>query len=122
MSEPDTMMINKVKYVREDSISKMAPKVNGLDYCMVRTYSAGVFAGYVESRNGKEVVILNSTRIWKWEGAASLSQLSTEGTNSPKTCKFGVTVDRTIVTEAIEIIFITEAAKKSIEAVEKWRK
>jgi len=28
-------------------------------YCIVRTYSAGVFAGNVESRNGKEVIIKN---------------------------------------------------------------
>jgi len=43
---------------------------------IVRTYSAGVFAGYIESRNGKEVVMTKARRLWYWAGAASLSQLA----------------------------------------------
>ena len=35
-------------------------------YVIVRTYSAGVFAGNLLSRNGQEVVLKNArTRIWK---------------------------------------------------------
>ena len=57
-------------------------------YCMVRTYSAGVFAGTLKSRDGKEVVLNDARRIWFWDGAASLSQLATEGTTKPQNCKF----------------------------------
>lgn len=56
--------------------------------CMVRTYSAGVFLGTVASRDGKEVTLTNARRIWYWAGAATLSQLATEGTSKPKECKF----------------------------------
>ena len=35
-----------------------------LPYKIVRTYSAGVFAGEVESRKGQEVVMRNARRLW----------------------------------------------------------
>lgn len=113
--------INGVTYIPKDSIAQMAPKFDGMEYCMVRTYSAGVFAGYIESRNGKEAILRNARRIWKWAGAASLSQLATDGTNSPQNCKFPVAVDKVTLTEVIEIIPITEKAKKSIEGVPVWK-
>ena len=53
-------------------------------YFIVRTYSAGVFAGEIESRNGKEVVMRNARRLWYWDGAASLSQLAMEGVSEPE--------------------------------------
>ncbi len=112
--------INGVTYIPKDSVVQMAPNMDGMEYCMVRTYSAGVFAGYIESRDGKEVVLRNARRIWRWAGAASLSQLATDGTSSPSECKFPVAVDKVILTEAIEIISITAKAKKSIEGVPVW--
>lgn len=45
-------------------------------YSIIRTYSAGVFAGYIKTRKGKEAVITNARRLWYWSGAASLSELS----------------------------------------------
>ena len=87
---------------------------------MVRTYSAGVFAGYIESRNGKEAVLRNARRMWRWAGAATLSQLATDGTSKPDECKFPAAVDRVILTEVIEIIPITSRAKESIEEVPVW--
>ena len=89
-------------------------------YCMVRTYSAGVFAGTLEERNGKEARLSNARRIWYWSGAASLSQLATTGTTNPKDCKFPTPVSEVLLTEVIEIIPITDAAKQSIEAVPVW--
>jgi hypothetical protein len=91
-------------------------------YVIVRTYSAGVFAGYLEKREGKEVVMTNARRIWYWDGAASLSQLAMEGTKKPENCKFPVAVDRVILTEAIEILDVTLVAKMSIEGVPVWEK
>lgn len=113
--------VNGITYVPKDSVTQMAQKLDGMEYCMVRTYSAGVFAGYIESRDGKEAVLRNARRIWMWAGAASLSQLATDGTSSPNNCKFPVAVDKVILTEVIEIIPITEKAKKSIEGVPVWK-
>lgn len=90
-------------------------------YAMVRTYSAGVFAGTIVSRKGKEVTLKNARRIWYWDGAASLSQLATDGTAKPHNCKFAVPVLEVLLTEAIEIIPITAKAKKSIDGVPIWK-
>lgn len=89
---------------------------------MVRTYSAGVFTGELDSRDGKEVVLRNARRMWYWDGAASLSQLAQEGTSQPDNCKFPCPVDRVLLTEAIEIIDMTDAAWDSIAKVPVWAK
>jgi hypothetical protein len=91
-----------------------------MKYVIVRTYSAGVFAGEIESRNGKEVVLRNARRLWYWDGAASLSQLAMEGTKKPQNCKFPCEVDRVELLEAIEILDVTEKAKESIKSVKIW--
>ena len=91
-------------------------------YVIVRTYSAGVFAGWLESREGKEVVMSNARRLWYWDGAASLSQLAMEGVKRPENCKFPCEVARIELTEAIEIIDCTEEAKQSIAGVPVWKK
>lgn len=96
-------------------------KQNDKKYCIVRTYSAGVFAGEIVSRTGQEVVMRNARRIWYWDGAASLSQLAMEGTSKPNKCKFPCAVDKVILLQAIEIISCTEKAKKSIEGVPIWQ-
>lgn len=91
-------------------------------YCMVRTYSAGVFAGTIKSRDGKEAVLTDARRIWYWDGAASLSQLATEGTSNPHNCRFPCPVAEVLLTEVVEIIPITDAAAKSIAGVPVWKK
>lgn len=113
--------INGTIYVPKDSIAlENAKELDGMEYCMIRTYSAGVFAGYIESRIGKEVVLRNARRIWYWDGANSLSQLATHGTSKPENCKFPCPVDKVILTEVIEIIPITAKAKESIDSVKVW--
>lgn len=89
-------------------------------YVICRTDSAGVFAGVLKSRDGKEAVLTDARRIWYWDGAASLSQLAMEGTKKPENCKFPCAVDEVLLTEAIEIIPCTEAAEKSIRGVPVW--
>lgn len=90
-------------------------------YCMVRTQSAGVFAGTIVSREGKEAILKDARRIWYWDGAASLSQLAQSGTSKPSSCKFPEAVTEVLLTEVIEIIPITEVAKASIESVPIWK-
>lgn len=123
MEKDKIIVVDGVEYVRADSIqgNALAAELDGMPYCMVRTYSAGVFAGYVESREGKEATLRNARRIWYWDGAATLSQLATDGTSKPENCKFPCPVDRVTLTEVIEIIPITKRAKKSIEEVAVWK-
>ena len=93
---------------------------------IIRTYGAGVFFGTLKAVNdtpaGREVLLADSRRIWRWYGAASLSQLATEGTKEPNRCMFSVTVPEHNVMQVIEIIPCTEQAIKSIEGVEEWKK
>lgn len=90
-------------------------------YVIVRTYTAGVFAGNLESRNGQEVVLTDARRLWYWTGAASLSQLAVSGTSSPKTCKFPTAVPHVELLQAIEILDVTPVAEKSIKDVPEWK-
>ena len=76
MKKSEEIEINGVKYVPKDSIKKMANDSKGLPYVLVRTYSAGVHAGYLSERKGKEVKLIKARRIWYWDGAASLSPAS----------------------------------------------
>lgn len=89
-------------------------------YVIVRTQSAGVFAGILSERDKREVELLSARRLWKWAGAASLSQLATVGTSKPGECKFPCIVERIVLTEAIEILPCTPEAQASIEAVPVW--
>jgi len=120
--EKETIEINGVKYVKASSVKIPAPTVKGMKYCIVRTYSAGVFAGYVKERKGSEVVLLNSRRLWSWSGACSLSQLAIEGTKKPSECKFAMEVPETELINAIEIIPCTTEAKENINSVPVWKK
>ena len=90
-------------------------------FVIVRTYTAGVFAGTLKKRNGKEVELTNARRLWYWQGAASLSQLAVNGTSKPDQCKFPVSVPSVTLTEAIEILEVTPEARKSIESVPIWK-
>jgi len=90
-------------------------------YKIVRTYSAGVFAGYIESRNGQEVVMTKARRLWYWSGAASLSQLANEGVKKPNECKFPAEVDKVELLQAIEILDVTKDAQASIASVAIWK-
>lgn len=118
----NTIEIDGVKYVREDSIktSTKAEALDGMPYVIVRTYSAGVFAGYLKEQNGKEGVELNARRLHYWDGAASLSQLSQEGVTKPKNCRFPIEMSEVRLTEIIEVIPCTEKARLNIANVFVW--
>lgn len=91
-------------------------------YVIVRTYSAGVFAGNLKSRKGQEVVLLNARRLWFWSGACSLSQLAMEGTKDAINCKFPCEVKQVELFQVIEILDVTSKAEKNIKSVPIWQK
>ena len=108
-----SIVVNGEKYIKE-------VKDNDKKYYIVRTYSAGVFAGNIDKRDGKEVHMSNARRIWRWEGAASLSELAMKGVSKPNSCKFPCEIKSVVLTEAIEIIECTDQAIKSIKNVPEW--
>ncbi len=90
------------------------------DYVICRTTSAGVFAGTLTRREGKECELSSARRIWYWSGAASLSELAQRGTSAPSECKFPCEVDTVILTDVIEILSVTDKARASIAEVPVW--
>lgn len=118
--------INGKTYVLESSIKTLQntkqemPKKKGkLTYCIIRTYSAGVFAGWIDrSNNIKERTIYNSRRLWKWQtaGALDCSSLAEHGVISSG-CKFSEVREEIDLTEIIEVQPCTKKSKESIENV-----
>ncbi len=90
-------------------------------YVLVRCRDAGVHAGTLVSNKGRTVELKNSTRIWYWNGAASLSELAVFGAKNPATCKFGVKVSAITLLEACEIIVCGPAGAKMIQETTPWR-
>jgi len=119
-TKPNSIKIDDVEYVRADSISK-ATDSDGLPYVIVRSRDSGCHAGYLKTRNSEtSVTLVNSRRIWRWAGAAELTDLATKGTSNPKECKFPGEVAEIEVIGICEIIPVTEKAKKSIAEVVEW--
>ncbi len=121
-SEINEIEVNGIKYIKKGSVDSLcqAEELNGMKYVIVRTYSAGVHAGYLKSRSEKNVTLKKSRRIYYWGGAATLSQLAVDGTSKPNDCKFPCVLDEISLTEAIEIIPCTEKARISIQSVTVW--
>ena len=117
----ETLTINGEEYIKKSQVRNDAATFEGMEYKIVRTYSAGVFAGYLDKVEGDVATLKNARRLWYWDGAASLSQLAEEGTSKPENCKFPQPVKEIILRNWVEIISVSEVAKKSIEGVNEWK-
>ena len=120
----NTITINGKEYVEAGSVKEKEPvSKGGMEYSIVRTYSAGVFAGWIDAdHEGADGVVYDARRLWYWDGAASLSQLAVDGTCETANCKFPCKVERVKLTNIVEILPCTEKAKKSIEEVKVWER
>jgi len=121
-TEIDKVVIKGVTYVPENMIQAQAPLHDGLEYVVVRTFSAGVHIGYLKSKEGKECVLVNARRIYYWEGANSLSDIANIGTVLPLKCKVTAPVLTIILPESIEIISVTQRAHMVLESIPHWTK
>lgn len=121
MANPKTINIDEVEYVRKDSVEAKAESLDGMEYVIIRGDRSGVFAGYLESRKDREVIVRECRRLWYWDGASSLSQLAVDGVSKPENCKFPVAVDMAEILDVIEVIPATEKARKSISCVGVWK-
>ena len=116
----ENLIINGIEYTAVSNIKQPAVKKKNMKYAIVRTYSAWVFAWYIEKRTWQEVILRDARRLWKWEWAASLSQLATDWTSKPSECKFPCEVDTIELLNAIEILDCTKKAQDSIAKVPVW--
>ena len=82
---------------------------------IIRTYTAGVWFGTVDQKNGNEVIIKNARRLWHWKATQgiSLSACALYGVDY-KHSKVIEPVDY-VWLEAIELISCTDAAITSID-------
>jgi hypothetical protein len=117
--------VNGVKYIPKDSVDGIAPKVDGLQCVLVRSYAAGVHFGYLQNEeftpSGKVVTLTKTRRVWYWDGAASLSQMALEGVNKPQNCKFSVELASNEIVNVIETIPLTEKAILNLYKVAVWK-
>lgn len=90
-------------------------------YVIVRSHTAGVHAGYIESRKGDTVVLSQSRRLWKWIGA-SLSQVANTGPGYGDNRFGGAVIKTEIVSpQGFEIAHCRPEAIKAIQAVPEWK-
>jgi hypothetical protein len=87
-------------------------------YVIIRTYSAGVHVGILESKKDKEVILSDARRIWRWYGANTLSEISLHGIDIQQS-KVSEQVKLITLTEAIEIIECTKESEKILRE-SKW--
>lgn len=82
---------------------------------IIRTYSAGVWFGILEEKDGKEVILSNARRMYQWwcKEGISLSAVALYGINQSKS-KIIEAVP-SVWLEAIEIISCSEIAIKNLE-------
>lgn len=90
-------------------------------YVIVRGDRSGVFAGTLESMEGRKVVLSGVRRLWRWYGATECLQIAMEGVKCPKDCRFTLTAESITLLDAIEVIPTTEAAETNIKAVPVWK-
>ena len=84
-------------------------------FVVVRTRDAGVHAGTLKSRDGRECELTEARRLWYWkvaEKGAFLSGVATLGLDH-KQSKVGAPID-VLLTENCEIIACTDKAAQSI--------
>lgn len=118
--------INGIKYIPKDHANIQVIDTNGLKAVLVRSYAAGIHYGYLKSKvselNGVNVVLVNTRRIWYWNGANSISQIALEGVKKPDECKISVIIPENEIINCVEIIPLTEKALESLNKVPIWRK
>ena len=92
--------------------------------CIVRCYGAGVFFGEVKEvtsdANGLNVRLANARKVWYWDGAAAVEQLSQDGCNDSS--KITVAVPELVVANAVQVIPCSDKAIKNLEAKKEWKR
>ena len=111
----EKVVIGGIEYMPVSAIKNQKSKsVKGLTYCIVRTYSAGVWAGWCDLKNyGEKMVVTDARRLWRWWSDFTLSALAVTGMREGKESenKYAMPVEEVFLTNVIEIIPCTDKEK-----------
>lgn len=108
--------LDKLKHQQSrNSTNKPAPK--GLKYVLIRGDRSGVFAGFLQERDGREVTLVHARRLFVWYGAFTLSALAEQGTTKPDDCKFSVEMGEVLILDAIEVIQVSAFAANQLRGI-----
>ena len=113
-------MIDGIEYVPRSEAKTIAESVDGMPFTIVRTYSAGVYFGYLKEEKGDECILVNARNVWYWSGAASLLQMANEGVSKPDECKFTQEVAEIKLKGVIAILKCTKEAQDNLSSVKIW--
>ena len=120
----DELTIDGTVYVPKESISKLAEETEGMKYCVVRTYSAGVHIGYVKEfgdKHPQHAKLINSRRLHYWKNACSLSQVAIDGVDEENS-RIAITLPELELTDVIEVITCSEKAMNFFKTAKEWKK
>lgn len=81
---------------------------------VVRTCSAGVHIGRLQSLKGTECVLIDARRLWCWYGANTLHEVATKGVSETKGTRLSEPVESITLTQAIEVIPVAKSAEKNL--------
>lgn len=115
------LIIEGITYVPKGSEQIYADKVEDMPLVLIRGYGSGVQFGYLKERKGCEVELINSRRIWSWNGATETNQIDVTGIDNGSS-KVTVVVPRKIITDAIEVMFLTKEAANNLLNTSIWKK
>jgi len=114
--------LNGKEYVLASEVQNYTPAKpkKGMEYCIIRTYSAGVWAGYIDTKS-KDMCqeVYEARRLWRWWSEFTLSALAVKGIKkgTEKENKYAMPVERVILKQIIEVIPCTENAMQQIKAI-----
>ncbi len=100
-----------------ETVNQIIP--NTEDYFIVRTNRAGVFFGKIKSRTSQEVVMADVRKIYYWEGACAVEQISQDGVSDNS--KLTVVVPEMTIAEPLQIIQCTPKATANLKSHTSWK-
>lgn len=88
--------------------------------CIIRCDRSGVFFGTLASLQGQTAELTNVRKIWYWEGANAVEQISRDGVNINS--QLTVIVDAMVLTDVLQVLPCTDRAILNLESIEEWEK
>ena len=98
----------------------LAESTDGLPCVIVGAGIGGIHYGFLKSKVGTEVVLVQARRVQYWEGAASISEMAARGVSKPSSCRFSMAVPSITLTQAAEIIPVTSVAQSNLNSIPVW--